>query len=391
MSLYEDLSRLHAGELTDDQAAALRARIDAEPGVAAAWANLNQTLADLSALPEELAPPTLGMAPAAPSRAGWIVAALAMAAAVLLTLWPTSAPVVLLTDGVQWVDGDLTVHAGDAVVEVSGRASISVEPPPGFVRESGSKEDDMRTIVAALAGAVVTVAVYEGSAMVRAGASDGVRVEAGEQHTTAPERKVVVRKGGPPVQAVLGAEPGESPAQTIARLTEALEAATTRLAEADFERAVASGQLAVIQGEPSEWPDDVPDAYQPEAFEEGVRAAIADFPGTELVEVECSEYPCLGAIRLSDDIDTQALGESLKEWVTGALGTDSLSLSMNRSKFVGDEGEADFVLFGAHGGGRDDDVGRRIEHRMDGMVDMLEDQVGEGGDGGEADEDVDVQ
>ncbi|MEQ1506642.1 MAG: hypothetical protein ABMB14_30725, partial [Myxococcota bacterium] len=168
---YEDLSRLRAGELDDVAAAALWRRIEAEPAVAVAWAELLRLTDDLGHLPEE-APPAhldarvLGLRERAPIPAArWALGGLAAAAVLTVALrWPDPPTAITVTEGVQLVDGVAEVRAGDVRVAIDGVTSIAVEPPAGDLREP-DQEDPMKAVTAALggavAGAVVTVAVLE--------------------------------------------------------------------------------------------------------------------------------------------------------------------------------------------------------------------------------------
>ena len=366
------LSQLWDGELAADEAAALRARIASEPEVARRWERLCAAMDGLAALPAELPAPPLAT-PKAP-KAGWgptAVPWLVAAAAVVLWLRPIPEADRVLLDGTEWVDGAVTVLAADLAVEVDGRAEISVEPQGGAPR-GGGQEDPMgrrSAVLAAVAGAVVTVVVYEGTAVVRAESGAPVVVEAGDHYRTSGA----------------AAEPGtpRTPAEQqdhLARLVADLEAAKAALAAAEFEGAFTRGQLAAMQGEVSEWPADVPEALGPERFRAGLEAQLAALPDVVVAEVDCSEYPCVAAIQYTGaeegDGWRDRIGEAVHGWYEG-MNLENVSMNVNTSRFRDDRGnESRYVIFGAHtdkGG----DVGTRTDFRIDGMVDDLGARLGE--------------
>ena len=77
------------------------------------------------------------------------------------------------------------------------------------------------------------------------------------------------------------------------------------------------GQLAAYGGTAAEWPDDLPEPFQPEPFTHWAETVTADLPGFDLMEVDCGEFPCLVVIEPGPDaprtedgsIDWHAAGE----------------------------------------------------------------------------------
>jgi hypothetical protein len=142
-----------------------------------------------------------------------------------------------------------------------------------------------KQIVAALVGATVTVAVYEGSA--RVWAADGAETE-----VTAGE---TVR---------LGEEPAAStPAPPPAAGDDALQ---ERMRQLELENRILQGLLeaqdAELRGTPVPWPDDLPEALTPAGFEQRIRDAVAECaPEIEVLGVECSEPPCLALLDTDGD------------------------------------------------------------------------------------------
>ena len=96
--------------------------------------------------------------------------------------------------------------------------------------------------------------------------------------------------------------------------------------------------------------------------------------------MDCSEYPCVGAIRYtgpSSEDWGQPIGEAVRGWL-GEVGGEDMSISVNTSRFRNDDREERYVIFGAHSGDRDTDVGTRTEYRIDAMVDELGAKLKEG-------------
>lgn len=383
MTTDEALSRLLSGDLPDHEARALHARIEAEPELAASWAELQDLVEELDDLPDALTPPpldprVLGGAAEPRSRSPlWsAVPWLAAAAAAMLWLWPAPGVERVLLEGSEWVEGEVTVYAADAVIELDGTARILVEPAGGAVRVPGPEQErtmDRKQILAGLAGAVVTVAVYQGTAVVRAATSSvPVSVQAGETHTVG----VAPRRAAPRAVGTVSA-----PADRVAELEAELEAARQELAEAKFTNAIARGQLVAHQGTASPWPDDVPAAMTPEHFEAELVERLTALPDVEITRIDCGEYPCVAALRYNgdvlDDDWSDPLDEVVGTFARDVLGEDDLSLSTNHSRFSNNGREARFVIFGAHTGGRDSDVGTRTKYRVDEFIDTIGEEVNE--------------
>jgi hypothetical protein len=57
-----------------------------------------------------------------------------------------------------------------------------------------------------------------------------------------------------------------------------------------------------IETEPIDWPDEVPEAYRPDAFRGIVQKVLADCAiRAELVRVDCDEPPCIAVLRFPDE------------------------------------------------------------------------------------------
>ncbi|MCB9684219.1 MAG: hypothetical protein H6738_00285 [Alphaproteobacteria bacterium] len=307
----QDLSRLMSGDLPSDEAEALLARIEVEPELARAWEAMQTLGSELATLPEEAPPAHLDarvLGRATPSRRapGWLLPGAAVLAAVALVavgLGEVQPTTVVVEQGTQLVQGRAEVLAAGIPVSVDGSVRISVEPDGGLARVSPSEGSMMKTVGAGVAGAalgaLVTVVVTDGHASV--GGDEPIELGPGERK--------VVRIGGPtterPAIAPVALPEGASDAEKVAALRAENEALRAELEELRFSEGVARGQLAASQGDPSEWPDDVPAGFAPEAFEANLRAAIAQFPGVEVHALDCGEYPCVAALTVDG---------SLQEW-----------------------------------------------------------------------------
>jgi len=299
MTDYELLSRMLSGELSRAEERDLKTRMKKEPQLAAAWEALHGLPDILAAMPEDEVPPELNAAVLAHRRVRQLSRALrlvpwALAAGVLLLVlgWPDapSEPTAVLVEGRQIVDGEVMVLAGGVPVSIDGRAEISVEPLDGPLRDGSQEVNDMKleSIAAALVGAVVTVVVYEGSALINPGA-DAVALAAGETHTVgspAPPSG----PGDRPVTTRTSAEALASASRD--ELTDRVSELEAELASLTFEQQINRGRLSAHEGSPQEWPDDLPAAFEPEGIKEAVAASMARMEDAELVSIDCDEFPC---------------------------------------------------------------------------------------------------
>ncbi len=302
MTDAERLSRLLDGDLPDAEADALHARIEAEPALARQWAAMQALPGALAALGDAGAPPPLALrapAPAPKARAWLPVAAAAVLGlglgALTAALARPAAPTLVLQAGVQSVEGDILVRAGTHRVAVDGRATITVEPRGAAARATGPSEEDPMDIrtaaLSAAAGAAVTVAVYEGTAVISRPEGPATTVSAGETvrvgGAAAPGPRVVRRE----------VATGDDPTALAARVAD-LEAENDRLR---LQATLAEGQLTAHVGVPQAWPDDVPRGLAPGEFSAWVRAGADGVDDAAIVDIDCTEYPCLAILEATGD------------------------------------------------------------------------------------------
>lgn len=279
--MHEDLSRLLAGDLSEPAASALRDRIDADPALAAAWRRMQALPEDLAALPH--AAPPVFRASAPPSR--WPLAVAALAAAALLALaLPERGAELRLASGALMTEGAAKIVVPGGVLTGTGKMRVDVEPSDPLARDMGQEDPMSKThLLSAAAGALITVAVYEGSARFEPSAEGAAATEIGPG-----ERRIV---SGHPRPAGPGAR-GSAPAAADGADADATDL-QQRVSELELQLALARGQIAAIEGTPQPWPADLPAAYSAAGFEATARSVSAAVPGTKLVSVDCSEYPCL--------------------------------------------------------------------------------------------------
>jgi anti-sigma factor RsiW len=388
-SLDEQLSALASGDLPPERARALRDRIEREPEVAAAWERMQQLVADLDALPAdhpELSGPPVVVVPAPTVRRRsplWGGMALLAAVALGFVAGRTTGPPddwILAGDAV--VDGDVQLMAADVPVSVDGRARISVEPVGGSARVEGQEREvpmNRSAILAGLAGAAVTVTVYEGTALVHAGdeADAPLQVRPGEPVHVRGGAEAARRKGGAPLP-VEGSARDAALEQRVEELQAELAAIEGELQTERFGAAVARGQLKAEQGEVSEWPDEVPDALREETIREQLVERLAGLEGFDVEEVDCYEFPCVVALRYDGDDDSMDWGHPVADevsiWADASL--DDANVHMNQSVFREDDKPyARFVLFAVDDGSGGEEVGQRTKWRIEELGERLGDDA----------------
>src|SRR5262249_27736882 len=142
----------------------------------------------------------------------WPFAA-AAAALVVGVMVPRPHPQLVLVDGSEMVEGDVLVTAAGVSVDVDGRATISLEPRAGAGRGTNAEENDMKFVAGALAGALVTVSVYEGKAQLTT--PDGKEITVLEGHTQSVDGTLA---GAGPAAPVAGASHAAKGGETVAEL-----------------------------------------------------------------------------------------------------------------------------------------------------------------------------
>ncbi len=389
MTDLERLSRLLDGELPEEEAAPLRARLDREPELRAALEAMRGLPGALASLPLEAPPPSvteaaLGLArgraevqEARPARRvpAWAPALALVAAALLaLALWPERPALTLLTEGQQLVDGRLSLLAGDVAVQVDGRALVTVEPPRPAARGMGVEDPKMKLerVSAALGGALVTVAVYEGSALLRPADGAAVAVQAGETRALRGGAEVPAtrtRKEGPG-ELRGGATPAPPPA-TLAEAQARIATLEQELAAARLEGAVSRGQLKGQIGSPQAWPEDPPEATRPEVWEKNLKDALARHGAGSVVSIDCQEYPCVAILEPKPGVeDWKGPFEDAFADLSTNVFRDNASVHAMAS--ASEDGEKTSYLMGVAiypGDDGDEDTKTRTNYRLSTLMD----------------------
>lgn len=383
---YESLSRLLDGELPPEEAARLQARIAAEPALAAAWEQLQALPSALGALPLLEPPPGLFAPRAAPAplpepapaplpapapRLRWpqgrLALGLAAAAGLLVALLQPPAPARLTQhSGVQQIDGVVELVAGGYPIHIDGVARIQVEPPTSTARGGVTEESPMSRshALSALAGAVVTIAVYEGTAILE-GPEGPTTLQAGETQTlSAPQGD----EGPAVARRSQQRGPTSDPAELQAELSELREENARLRTEAE----IARGQLSTHEGQPQPWPADLPADYRPAAWEARVRAVVATVPGVEVDRVDCEEFPCITVLKaaggqpgdkrfegLLESLAPRDSGNAVAAWASEQQGRDDAEPTQL------------FALVNIPGEAMNPDVQLRTKHRVDEALEEL--------------------
>jgi hypothetical protein len=294
MTIPEDrlvaLSQLRSGDLPPVESAALRAEIDVDPELAAAWRRLGALEAQLAALPNPTPPAALRSRVVRRRRRSPMVAPLgglaALAALAALVLIPDEPPATLtLLEGHQDVVGAVDVVVPGGIVTVDGHARVRVEPHPDALRRGVAEVPMKSHLLSAAGGAVVTVAVLRGTAVLTT-PDDGPPIEVPAGTTR------VVQIGAPDTPPP--SHPAEVADRTldpaVAQYVADLEA---QVASLTLQNTFVSGQLAQYQGEARPFPDDAHPWVSPEGFKEHVTAALASVEGLNVRDIDCDEYPCI--------------------------------------------------------------------------------------------------
>jgi hypothetical protein len=362
-------------EQDDALQAALAQLPDEEPVPAALQARTRAALEARSAVAPGRAP----LRPAPRGRApAWAAAGIAAAAAAF-TLGAHLAPParVQLGAGQQVLDGKISVQIGEGTLDLDGRAQITVgavEPAATAARRaeaevSMSAPQPLALAGSALAGALVTFTLLEGSALWTD--ADGSRpLQTGEALALGGPAS-----GGPAVPSTGARAPTRAAAATpgAARGATSPEEQIRRL---ELELAATRAQLAQFGGVPGAWPADLAPGLRPAQLRPWAEG-LAALPGVRSVEVDCEEYPCMLTFEATDpaDPDWSAVRAALEDQHPAVPEGTQVSVGVSEATMEDDEGSAQSTLIAwlADPASLDDAVRQRLHVRVQ---DLLEDAHG---------------
>lgn len=305
------------GELGEGEARRLEARLENEPQLAARVDEMMALIADLEALPAVApSPPSVSTRRGSPRRWALAIAAGMVAAAVLgglvggaLSPAPQDTVELAAVAGRHRVRGEgVELHVAGVRARVDGEAWIWVEPADGVERREGQEEDmDLSHAASAAGGALISVVVLSGGALVWSGAGSA-------PVAVGPEAGAVAFRGEPlgPVSARAPSARSEPTPVVTAGAELASEVERLR-----FENELLRGQLALHEGVPAPWPDALPEALRRDRFAAHAKDVVEGVEGLELLSVDCSEFPCLAVLTAVDPSDEEGLKEDLRAFSEG--------------------------------------------------------------------------
>lgn len=155
----------------------------------------------------------------------------------------------------------------------------------------------------------------------------------------APARAIAASRAAPssiadPLPSAAASSSSAAEAKAAADRIRRLE---TQLDQLRAENAVTRGRLKAVEGEVQPWTKDLPITVQPSAFRAEL-SKLVDAAGGTVEEVDCSEYPCVAAIRWPAGITEADLMRRVDGVEDGlkALGAsgDALSTYAKTSRFA---------------------------------------------------------
>ncbi|TNE89276.1 MAG: hypothetical protein EP330_11575 [Deltaproteobacteria bacterium] len=111
---------------------------------------------------------------------------------------------------------------------------------------------------------------------------------------------------------------------------------------------------------PHDWPEDLDEAYR----ESGLRRILDNLADSELVELDCSEFPCVFAIRDHAPLDHTGTPGPEASPSFAALADLDCGPTWTTQRFVDDEGDSFLTTITSCGAGDDPDVRARADQRV---------------------------
>jgi hypothetical protein len=233
-----------------------------------------------------------------------------------------------------------------------------------------------------------------GGALLATAATTAVLRGAGDPGRGAPSER-----GPAPTSALAatGAAPNAAPAAPASQQPSA-DARSPAAAAADrirrLEREVdrlraesnsAKGRLKELEGEYQPWTRELPAAVQPDAFRAALERMVAEAGGS-VEEVDCSEYPCIAAVRWPGGLPESELMRRLNKLEADLKGTagpgEDLSTTAKASRFANASNPAaNYTLSSVSLWSSARDPGKRIDARgrplVEGVSSLIAEEQGE--------------
>lgn len=170
-----------------------------------------------------------------------------------------------------------------------------------------------------------------------------------------------------PIDAVdVAAQPVASSPRCAARAIELdarIDAAETELDTLELQERLLRSQLSLIGGLPSEWTDDIGPEWREDAVREALSAADERVEHAWIVEVDCSEYPCIAIVE-HDGPTLAAPGTSVSD-VKPLVADWPGRTRVTGSEVQGSDGShRGFGVIALYGDGIPDATGLRTDVRM---------------------------
>jgi hypothetical protein len=178
---------------------------------------------------------------------------------------------------------------------------------------------------AALAGALITVLVYQFLVLPR-----------GQAQSAPPAAKAVAADPAPaPAPPATAAPPATTELkQRIASKEQEIARLQKELGELRTQNAESQARVEEMEGKPRAWPADLPQGYKPDVMEARINALLEKSGLGELVDFDCDEFPCVAVIEAKqpgDDWNKKLQGAMSELAKTPDLG-GRVSMSMSGSK-----------------------------------------------------------
>lgn len=152
--------------------------------------------------------------------------------------------------------------------------------------------------------------------------------------------------------------------------TARVQGLTRALDHAGVTRDLLEGWKEEREGIAAAWDaEGIPNGERPEAFHAATKTAIADLPGVVALTPDCSEYPCIGYLRVDLDVwdDSFDVLMPIKDaWPATSVTQQNISATAKR--LPKEEQDYDIVVLSIRDPQAPFQLDTRLDHRMGGPV-----------------------